>query len=73
VHPRTSSPIRSVAAIPADLGARVAPVFRATLDRGVYLPPNGYEVGFLSLAHTPDILQTAAKAISEAARAVGAQ
>jgi glutamate-1-semialdehyde 2,1-aminomutase len=73
VHPRSSAPIRAVSQIPSDLGARFAPFFRATLERGVYLPPNGYEVGFLSLAHTPEILQTAAKAISEAARAVGAQ
>lgn len=73
VHPRVSSEIRAIAQIPADLGARFAPFFRATLERGVYLPPNGFEVGFLSLAHTPEILQTAAKAISEAARAVGAQ
>ncbi|MGZ3652725.1 MAG: glutamate-1-semialdehyde 2,1-aminomutase [Bdellovibrionota bacterium] len=73
VHPRVSAPIRSVSQIPSDLGARFAPFFRATLERGVYLPPNGYEVGFLSLAHSPEILQTAAKAISEAARAVGAQ
>ncbi len=73
VHPRVPTPIRSIDEIPADLGARFAPFFRAALDRGVYLPPNGYEVGFLSLAHTPDILQTAAKALSEAARAVGAQ
>jgi glutamate-1-semialdehyde 2,1-aminomutase len=73
VHPRGNGTIRSVAALPADLGARFAPFFRAALERGVYLPPNGYEVGFLSLAHSPEILQTAAKAISEAARAVGAQ
>ncbi len=73
VHPRTSQPIRSVAKLPPDLGARFAPLFRAALSRGVYLPPNGYEVGFLSLAHTPEILQIAAKAISEAAREVGAQ
>ena len=46
--------------------------FHAMLKRGVYLAPNGFEVGFLSLAHTPDILQAAAKALSEAAREVGA-
>lgn len=73
LHPRSAKPIRAVSEIPAELGARFAPFFRAALERGVYLPPNGYEVGFLSLAHTPEILQTAAKAISEAARAVGAQ
>lgn len=73
IHPRTRQPIRSIAQLPGDLGARFAPFFRAALARGVYLPPNGYEVGFVSLAHTPEILQTAAKAISEAAREVGAQ
>lgn len=73
VHPRSPHPIRSVADLPPDLGARFAPLFRAALARGVYLPPNGYEVGFLSLAHTPEVLQAAAKAISEAAREVGAQ
>mgnify|MGYP003353383939 CR=1 len=73
VHPRTPAPIRSIAAIPADLASRFAPFFRETLARGIYLPPNGYEVGFVSMAHTQEILQTAAKAISEAARATGAQ
>ncbi len=73
IHPRSAQPIRSVADLPSDLGARFAPFFRAVLARGVYLPPNGFEVGFLSLAHTPEILQQAAKAISEAAREVGAQ
>jgi len=73
IHPRTTQPYRSVGKLPSDLGARFAPLFRAALARGVYLPPNGYEVGFLSLAHTPEVLQTAAKAISEAAREVGAQ
>ena len=73
IHPLANAPIRSIGAIPSDLGDRFAPFFRAALERGVYLPPNGYEVGFLSLAHTPEILQTAAKALSEAARAVGSQ
>jgi glutamate-1-semialdehyde 2,1-aminomutase len=73
LHPRAAQGFRSVANLPQDLGARFAPLFRAALARGIYLPPNGYEVGFLSLAHTPEILQSAAKAISEAAREAGAQ
>jgi glutamate-1-semialdehyde 2,1-aminomutase len=28
----------------------------ALLEEGVYLGPSGYEVGFVSLAHTPEIL-----------------
>jgi glutamate-1-semialdehyde 2,1-aminomutase len=33
---------------------------RALLERGVYLGPSGYEVGFISAAHTDEILETAA-------------
>lgn len=29
---------------------------RSLLNKGVYLGPSGYEVGFVSLAHTPEIL-----------------
>jgi len=32
---------------------------KALLERGVYLGPSGYEVGFVSLAHTPEILEEA--------------
>jgi glutamate-1-semialdehyde 2,1-aminomutase len=32
---------------------------KALLERGVYLGPSGYEVGFVSLAHTPEILKEA--------------
>lgn len=38
---------------------------RAILDRGVYLPPSGYEVMFVSLAHTKEMLDRAAKIIGE--------
>ena len=33
------------------------------LNRGVYMGPSGYEVGFVSAAHTTDILNTAKQAI----------
>jgi glutamate-1-semialdehyde 2,1-aminomutase len=35
------------------------------LNRGVYMGPSGYEVGFISAAHTPEILNTAKQAIFE--------
>ncbi len=44
--------IRSVGAIPAAHRARFARLFHALLERGVYLAPSGFEVGFLSTAHT---------------------
>lgn len=38
----------------------------ALLDRGVYLGPSGYEVGFVSAAHTDEQLLQAAQAFKEA-------
>jgi glutamate-1-semialdehyde 2,1-aminomutase len=36
------------------------------LQRGIYLGPSGYEVGFVSDAHSVDDLKTTAKAFAEA-------
>ncbi len=44
--------IRAVGAIPPSHRARFARLFHALLERGVYLAPSGFEVGFLSTAHT---------------------
>ncbi|MCF8407916.1 MAG: glutamate-1-semialdehyde 2,1-aminomutase [Crocinitomicaceae bacterium] len=38
----------------------------ALLNRGVYLGPSGYEVGFVSSAHTPEILTQATHVFCEA-------
>jgi glutamate-1-semialdehyde 2,1-aminomutase len=35
------------------------------LERGVYLGPSGYEVGFVSQAHTPEILRSCQRVIME--------
>ncbi|MDB4324042.1 MAG: glutamate-1-semialdehyde 2,1-aminomutase [Flavobacteriales bacterium] len=40
-------------------------LFSALLDRGVYLGPSGYEVGFISQAHTKEYLEEAAKIFCE--------
>lgn len=40
-------------------------IFGKLLNRGVYLGPSGYEVGFVSAAHTADILAEAGKHIIE--------
>ncbi|HEY1725824.1 MAG TPA: glutamate-1-semialdehyde 2,1-aminomutase [Steroidobacteraceae bacterium] len=47
-----SAPIRAPTALPADAGRAFGPLFHALLDRGIYLAPSAYEVGFLSAAHT---------------------
>jgi len=39
---------------------------RALLERGVYLGPSGYEVGFVSSVHTKEILEQAAAAFCDA-------
>jgi len=45
---------------------RYAALFGKLIDRGVYLAPSGYEVGFLSLAHTENDLSIAAEIIGTA-------
>lgn len=37
--------------------ARYSRFFHAMLERGVYLAPSQFEAGFVSTAHTPDIIQ----------------
>jgi glutamate-1-semialdehyde 2,1-aminomutase len=49
---RRSAPVRSIAAIPPGQRTRFASLFHALLERGVYLAPSGFEVGFFSTAHT---------------------
>jgi glutamate-1-semialdehyde 2,1-aminomutase len=43
--------LRRIDQIPATLGEDFAPLFSELLERGVYLAPNAWEVGFVSLAH----------------------
>jgi glutamate-1-semialdehyde 2,1-aminomutase len=49
----TAEPVRSLAALRAANAAPFGPVFHRLLDRGIYLAPSAFEVGFLSAAHTP--------------------
>jgi glutamate-1-semialdehyde 2,1-aminomutase len=45
-------PMRALSALPADAGKSFAPLFHSLLERGIYLAPSAFEVGFLSAAHT---------------------
>ena len=38
----------------------------ALLDRGVYLGPSGYEVGFVSAAHSDAVIDASVSAFTEA-------
>jgi len=40
-------------------------MYHALLERGVYMGPSGYEVGFISAAHTESVLQDAQKVMIE--------
>ena len=45
--------------------------FRAMLDRGVWLPPSGYEAMFVSSAHDDDIIDKIIEAAGESFRTMG--
>ena len=66
LHTKAPAPIRRIEQIPGNNAAEFARVFHRALDQGVYLAPSGYEVNFLSLAHSDEQLERARKAIVEA-------
>ena len=57
--------IRESARINADMSG-FRKIFNALLDRGIYIGPSGYEVGFISQAHTKEILDIAIAAFCDA-------
>lgn len=65
----TDGPVVDYASAKKSDTRKYAKFFHAMLERGVYLAPSQFEVGFLSLAHTEaDIEQTirvAAEAVKE--------
>lgn len=66
----TVAPVRSLGALRAANASPFGPVFHRLLDRGIYLAPSAFEVGFLSAAHTAahvDLLVSELGAAIEAA------
>jgi glutamate-1-semialdehyde 2,1-aminomutase len=59
LHGATEHPIRSLTEIPKGQGPNYAAFFHACLDNGLYLAPSAYEVNFLSLAHSEEVLEQA--------------
>jgi glutamate-1-semialdehyde 2,1-aminomutase len=57
--------IRSAESINADSMKYFKTLYHALLARGVYFGPSGYEVGFVSAAHSKEDLMSAAGIISE--------
>jgi glutamate-1-semialdehyde 2,1-aminomutase len=58
--------VRAVHDVPAGQKERFARLFHALLDRGVYLAPSGFEVGFFSTAHDAAALDRASSAFAAA-------
>jgi glutamate-1-semialdehyde 2,1-aminomutase len=56
---------RTAASLTGAESARFAALFHGMLDRGIYLPPSGYEACFLSLAHGAAELTRFANALQE--------
>ena len=67
LHTAAGAAIRRIEQIPPHNAEAFAKVFHRALDRGVYLSPSGYEVNFMSLAHSDELRERAQGAILEAA------
>jgi glutamate-1-semialdehyde 2,1-aminomutase len=52
-----SSDVKKLSDIPVNLTENFNKLFEVMLDRGIYLAPNAYEVGFVSLAHTDEVIR----------------
>ena len=51
--PRQHAVMRSTAMFPADAGRCYVRAYHPLLERGIYLAPSAFEVGFLAASHTP--------------------
>jgi glutamate-1-semialdehyde 2,1-aminomutase len=69
IHHETAKPIRAISEIPTDHKKGFNKLFHELLNRGVYLAPSGFEVGFLSAAHTDEVLESALKLFEGAIKA----
>ena len=58
-------PLRSPARYPEGCAARYKVLFHALLGQGIYMAPSGFEVGFLSAAHTAADVDTLASAVRD--------
>ncbi len=64
--------LRSPAAFPSGCAQRYAAMYHPLLARGIYLAPSGFEVGFISAAHTSADITALADAIGAVCAAVPA-
>ena len=68
IHPKSQKPLRSLKDLDGKMSAMFSKLFHKLISKGIYLAPSGYEVGFISLAHTEAVLTEALTKIKEAVR-----
>lgn len=71
LHAQTDDVPRTTEDIPASQAESFVRIFQAALARGVYLPPSGYEVCFMSLAHSEELLERSNAALVAAIEEAG--
>ncbi len=49
--------LTNITELPLNMNERFYKLFETMLNKGIYLAPNAYEVGFVSLAHNDEILK----------------
>ncbi len=69
-HSKTNETIRRLDQIPKGHAESFKKFFHQLLKQKIFLAPSGYEVGFMSMAHTDSILEQSIKGIKEAFTAV---
>lgn len=65
IHEKTDQTIRNNHKIPSGQATRFKKLFLKSLEKGLYLAPNAYEVGFMSMAHTDEVIQKTAQIVKE--------
>lgn len=68
LHLDIGKTIRNPSQFAPDQKEKYAKLFHALLKRGIYLAPSAFEVGFVSLAHTEEILDQTCRIILEEAK-----
>ncbi len=53
----THDKLKKITELPTNMNERFYKLFQAMLEKGIYLAPNAYEVGFCSLAHDEKVQQ----------------
>lgn len=73
IHGRTDEPIRRIDQISKEHAERFKLFFHECLKRKIYLAPSGFEIGFVSLAHSDALLSKSVDIMLEAALAISHQ